>query len=1118
MVNHLKKATIVLCATFVLGCNSTKDAQFEMLKANKTKLNFKNEPKQSTELNVLNYMYFFNGGGLAAGDFNNDGLIDLYFTANMGANRMFLNKGNMEFEDVTEAAGVKGTDSWTTGASVVDINNDGFLDIYVSEIGDYEILTSVNQLYVCTGIENGIPKFENQAVKYGLDLVGFSTQAAFFDYDQDGDLDMFQLNHSLHQNGTFGQRKSFEGKIDSKSGDKLLRNDSGNFVDVTAEAGLKSTVIGYGLGIVTGDINNDGWADIYVGNDFHENDYLYINQQDGTFKEVLTEQMMHTSRFSMGVDMGDINNDGQTEVISLDMLPSDPNILKRSLGEDGYDIFQFKIRFGYNRQFARNNLQLNNGNGTFSEIAMFSGIYATDWSWAPLFADFDNDGYKDLFVSNGIPRRMNDIDYANFQLSNQEAQMKSQMGEALNDKDLSVIERMPQIKIPNRFFLNDGNLKFKDLNSQVSGNADSYSNGAIYADLDNDGDLDIVVNNIDEEPFIYKNLNSEKKETKGSSLILKLKGNPQNVNAIGARLIVTKQNGQILSSENYAVRGFQSSAQGSLHLGIGNPEEVKNIYLIWPDRGYQEITNPKYNQTTSYNWQPALPKFDFASLKSKPSSPFQFNDLSSDSKLNFRHIENDFVEFNREPLIPYMVSKEGPALAVGDINGDGTEDVFFGSAKRERAAFYLQKANGQFEFLPQEFYKTDSIYEEIDAVLRDVDNDGDLDLVVASGGNEYQGTSEFLLQRLYLNDGKGNFTQLKNAFPNSHTTASCVLSTDINSDGLVDFFFGGRAVPNAFGEIPRSYLFINKGDGKFEDQTSSLAPALSQIGMVTGGSWADFDGDGDEDLTLAMDWDYVKIFRNDNGRLSETNISKTKGWWNFAQPNDYDGDGDLDLIVGNIGNNNRFNPDPEHPVRMYINDFDGDGRKEQILTYIVEGKEIPFATHADLTKRLVSLKKNYLFAKDMANASLSELFGKEKLANALQYTVNNSKSVLLLNNGDGTFEEKPLPDKLQFSSIETALFDDFDQNGQQEILTAGNFYPNNIEMGTYDADFGNMLSISGEGEMYVSPLQNLMIKGEVRRSAKIIINGRPCYILAKNNDDAQVLSFQNEVVPLPEKQ
>ncbi|MBK6266391.1 VCBS repeat-containing protein [Marivirga sp. S37H4] len=1081
------------------------EAAFSLLEADRTGLDFENKLQQTTEFSVFDYMYFFNGGGVAVADFNNDGLPDLYFTANQGKNKMFLNKGNFKFEDITEQAKIGGTGGWSTGVSVVDINNDGMMDLYISEVGDHKSLKSTNQLFLCQKIENGIPVYEDKAIAYDLDLVGFSTQAVFVDFDLDGDLDMFQLNHSVHENGTYGKRSDFTGKVSEVSGDKYFRNDNGRFVNVTEQAGFHSSVLGYGLGIATGDVNNDGYPDIYIGNDFHENDYLYLNQQDGTFKEVLTEQIRHTSRFSMGVDMADFNNDGLNDIISLDMLPYDQVILKSSLGEDAFDVYNFKKRFGYNDQFARNNLQLNNGDSTFSEIALMADVYATDWSWAPLLMDFDNDGKKDLFVSNGIPRRMNDIDYTNFLTNNKEQQMKTQMG-IMEKEDLEIVEKMPQIKIPNKFFINKGEYAFDDISGFVSNNIDSYSNGAVFVDLDNDGDLDIVVNNIEDKPYIYQNLSVENGHS-GGALRLKLKGNPKNIDAIGTKLIAVMDSG-IISYEHYPVRGFQSSALSNFHIGIGDTAKVKAIYLIWPDVSYQTIEKANYSSVDTLQWKKGLPKFDYSLVKEKTVFDYYVKDVSDSTGLSIKHEENNFVEFNRERLVPHMVSTAGPAVAVGDLNGDGLDDVFIGSAKRIPNKLLFQKADGTFEEVESVLLRNDSIFEDVDAVLKDFDNDGHLDLAVASGGNEYWGDSEYLRQRVYFNDGNGNFVE-KIYLDKAFVTASCVLAEDFNGDGLTDLFIGSRAVPKNYGQTPDSYLYLNRGNREFEEVTQQYSNELAKIGMVKSGQWADINQDGKPDLILAIEWGALKILINKGESFELQNVSDHTGWWNAVYVADVDGDGDMDIIAGNMGMNSRLKPSKDEPVKMYINDFDENGQKEQILTYYLQGKEIPFANHADLMKQMPQLRKRYLYAADFAKASLDGIFGELKIDQSEVLEVNTFENVWFENDGQMNFEKHNLPKRLQFSSI-NAIEKLTDPGKSADFLLAGNFYDNTIEMGKYDADYGNILGFSEYGEAIVRKTKGLSLQGQVRKLATITIDGKPHIIVARNNDFLQVLSVEDK--------
>jgi hypothetical protein len=659
----IKAAAACMCTLFSGGCNppaNTREMTFEVLDASKTGIHFANKLTPTQQLNIFQYLYFYNGGGVGAGDFNNDGLTDLFFTANQTENKLYLNKGQLQFTDVTAEAKIPSDGAWSTGISVVDINNDGLLDIYICRVGNHKTLQSQNQFLICQGIDkNGIPFYKDQAKEYGLNFSGFSTQADFFDYDLDGDLDMYLLNHSTYQNNFFAPRNEKLHSRNAISGDRMYRNDGKfKFIDVTDESGINSCVIGYGLGIAAADINLDGYPDLYIGNDFNENDYLYINQHNGHFKDELTERMMHTSQFSMGVDVADINNDAYQEIMSADMLPGDPHLLKRSLGEDTYDIFNLKIGFGYNYQYTRNNLQLNRRNGMFSEVGLFTGLYATDWSWSPLWFDFDNDGLKDLFITNGISKRLNDMDYLNF-ISNEAMQQKLAT-QSLDKRDMELLDRYPKVKLPNKLFRNNGELRFTDLNSEIHNDQETYSNGAVYADLDNDGDLDIVVNNIDDPALVYKN---ESKQNKDHAFIdLKLKGPAQNINAIGAKIIVYTNAG-ICMSEKYPVRGFLSSMETPVHVGLGKAR-IDSCFVIWPDNTYQPVKIPSGNARLTITYQEKLPKFNYQLITGyRKNFAKPMEDITCESNLNYKHLENEFNEFDQEPLLPAHASlPKGPHL------------------------------------------------------------------------------------------------------------------------------------------------------------------------------------------------------------------------------------------------------------------------------------------------------------------------------------------------------------------------------------------------------------------------------------------------------------------------
>jgi len=1099
-------ATFIACMILSLAaCRSRQPVPFplfELLDHNSTGLHTANNLTQNNSLNMLKYMYFYNGAGVAAGDVNNDGLIDLFFAANQQPNKLYLNTGNLQFKDISADAHIPQDTAWSTGVSVADVNGDGLLDIYVCRVGNYETLHSHNQLLICEKIENGIPVYKEQAHAYGLDFSGFSTQAAFFDYDRDGDLDMYLLNHSLRYNSTFEPRQTYIGTYDSLSGDRLYRNDDNLFHDVTRESGINSSVIGYGLGIAVSDINLDGWPDLYIGNDFHENDYLYINQRNGTFRDELTSSMMHTSQFSMGVDVADINNDAFPEVISMDMLPSDPYILKRSLGEDAYDIFFTKVKHGYNYQYARNTLQLNRRNGHFSEVGLYAGVYATDWSWSPLWMDFDNDGQKDLFVSNGIPKRLNDIDYVSY-ISNEEIQRKIRANE-MQEKDMALVNKFPEIKLPNRFFRNKGDVSFEDESGKIENDQPTYSNGAVYADFDNDGDLDIVVNNINEPAMLYRNTGNDQKNK--AFLSVQLKGPAKNRNAIGAKIIVWAGE-EIRTYEKSPVHGFQSSIEAPLHIGL-DKTNVDSMVLVWPDNSYQPINWKDINRITiSYPASP-LPVFNYSLLTEVHKSTLTpVTDITKAVNLQYLHRENHFVEFDREPLIPHMVSTEGPALAVGDMNGDGLEDVFIGASKGKKNALFLQKPNGQFQKSSQPGLDNDSTWEDVDACWVDVNNDHRTDLVVASGGNEYYGQESYLLPRVYLNDGKGHLVKKEDAFSNIFITASCVVPYDFTGDGYVDLFIGGRAFPYGYGNIPRSYLLENDKNGGFKDVTASRSNELLQPGMVTQALWFDIDKDGDKDLVLSMEWDGICAFINNQGTFTKKYITDKKGWWNCILPVDIDQDGDVDWIAGNLGANSRLTASDKEPVKMYYADFDDNGRKEQIMTYFLQGREIPFANKDELQRQIPLLKKRFLFAGDFAKASLNELFTEEKLKKADVFTANYFSNALIINQGNNNYTVQALPWQAQLTPYKDAALVNANNDSLPDILLGGNFYDNNIQMGRYDADMGTVLVNKGKGVLSAELINGAPIIGQVRHIRKITIKGKEAFILARNNDSTMVLQF-----------
>jgi len=1103
-------------SSLIISCNNQKKQLqtplFGTLDSSFTHLNFINQLRPTPQFNLFSYMYYYNGAGVGAGDFNNDGLIDLFFTANQGDNKLFLNKGALKFEDVTKKANIQQDSGWSTGVSVVDINNDGLLDIYVCKVGHYKTLKSKNQLLICKGInKEGMPFYKDEATEYGLDFSGFSTQATFFDYDGDGDLDMFLLNHSVNHDGNYAPRSNFLNTYDSLAGQKFYRNDlvksakgktAIHFTDVTIKVGINGSKIGYGLGVAVADINMDGWPDFYVSNDFHENDYLYINLKNGTFREENNKRLMHTSQFSMGVDVADVTNDAYPEIISMDMLPDDPYMLRRSLAEDDYNIFQHKLLYGYSYQYARNNLQLNRRNGMFSEIAQYSGVHATDWSWAALWMDFDNDGNKDLFISNGIPKRMNDIDYINF-VSNEEVQQKLR-NNTMEDKDMALVNKFPEIKLPNKFYSNKGDLVFQDMEDSIENNHPTFSNGAVYADLDNDGDLDIVVNNINDAVLLYQNKANDKKNKPYTSI--KLKGPENNVNAIGAKIILFATDG-IHTYENNPVHGFQSSMLIPIHIGLENVN-IDSAFLIWPDNSYQAI-QLNANQQSSFSYSSKLAKFNYSWIASyHKTSVALTEDITSATGLNYEHIENSFNEFDREALLPHMLTTEGPALAIADINHDGLDDVFFGASKTFHNAVFLQTGNGKFIQTAQPEMMKDSMWENVDAAWVDVNNDTHVDLVIASGGNEYYGKDQHLLPLVYLNDGKGNLTRRIDAFTNIYITQSVVKPCDFNGDGFTDLFIGGRSEPWNYGLMPRSFLLLNDGTGKFVDVTSKYSKELLQPGMVTNAQWVDINNDGAKDLLLCYEWGGIDAFINNKASFTKKIITDKKGWWNFILPVDLDMDGDIDFVAGNFGLNSRLKASEKEPVSFYYNDFDNNGKKEQVLTYFLKGKEIPFATKQDLEKQMPALKKKFLYAEDFAKATLSTLFDADKLHDAAKLSADYFSNTVFINNGNLQFQAKPLPYEAQLSAFRDAVVINANNDQLPDILIMGNFYENNIEIGRQDADFGTILINKGKGEFGYQPFSGITVKGQVRHIKPLLINKKTAFVLAKNNDSTVVIQFK----------
>lgn len=1106
MINRWMKYlgfSFVLLITSVFSCKQ-KDVDrskgFERLGHEYTCINFRNDLSFDEKFNIFTYRNFYNGGGVGIADINNDGLLDIYFTSNLGKNKLYLNKGDFRFEDITEQANVAGTRAWSTGVSFADVNGDGWMDIYVCNSGDIAGDNKQNELF----INNGDLTFTEQAEAYGLDDKGFSTHAVFFDFDRDGDLDVYLLNNSYQAIGSFNLMQNVRDVRDSVGGDKLYRNDDGYFTDVSQEAGIYGSIIGFGLGITIGDVNNDQWPDIYISNDFFERDYLYVNNQDGTFREILTESMYSISAASMGADVADINNDGWLDIFVTDMLPENDSRLKQVTTFENWDRFMYGVSNGYHYQLNRNMLHINNGNGTFSEIGRLAGISATDWSWGALIFDADNDGWKDIFVANGIYQDITDLDYLNF-ISAGETVKKIISKNGVNYKAL--IDPIPITPIPNYFFHNQKNLTFTNKSRDWGVDELLHSNGAAYADLDNDGLLDLVVNNVNNYASVYRNQLNQTSEA-GNYIRFELLGLDKNTAAVGTRIEVYAKKDRFIV-EQMPNRGFQSSVDPRPFLGIGDHTLIDQIRITWPNGATSELKNVEPNQTLKIIQNSAPSLKSFSSTVQEGNRLFEGVDVTVKGLPNFIHKENSFVDFDRDRLTYHMLSTEGPPLAIADINGDGLDDLYIGGAKGQAGKIFTQLSSGTFVEGRSIPFEADKQSEDVYAVFFDFDNDDDLDLFVASGGNEFSFAAPELKDRIYINDGKGNFVKsIQQALEINPNISSVVVSEDFNSDGFIDVFVGTRANAFNYGVPPSSILYMNDGKGKLIDVTESLAPDLKHLGHVTDAVWTDYDNDGDHDLLIVGEWMPPVILDNDNGRLAKSTVQqafqKYSGWWNAIIETDINNDGFMDYILGNHGYNSRFKANENQPLVLLTNDFDSNGTVDHIFGRKVNEKIYPFTLKHEMVAQMPSLKKRYLKYADYNSQTVDQIFTEEQIQKSYRLEAKYMASAVFLNKGNRSFDILELPMEAQFSPVYAILADDFDRDGIIDLVFGGNFYESKPEAGRYDASYGLFMKGNGDGRFKSVPARDsgLLIKGAIRNMSLLRVKNKGNYILVGVNNEA----------------
>jgi enediyne biosynthesis protein E4 len=1095
-----KKIAAFIFTVFPLAllmfCDKKKDQQTLFQLMENTGIHFVNEVKDQELNNSFLFRNFYNGGGVGVGDINKDGLADVMLTSNMGENKLYLNKGNWQFEDITAKSGMKQDSMWSTGIMMVDINNDGWLDMYVCNSGNMTNGNRRNKLY----INNKDLSFTESAAQYGLDISCYATQASFFDYDLDGDLDCFIIANSPMPINTLGYTNKRDllakdwpvKKFIIDGGDHLYRNDNGKFVEVTKEAGIHGTLMSFGLGVSVGDINNDGYPDIYVSNDSYERDYLYINQKNGTFSDDLEKCMKQVSFSSMGADLADINNDGHPDVFTTDMLPEDDYRLKTLGAFDNIDVYRTKLELGFYHQFMKNCMQLNNGNGTFSEVANYSRIDATDWSWGALMFDADNDGFNDIYVCNGVNKDVTNLDFMNF-FANDVIQKMVLTGR--KDKVDEVLQHIPVTPVANKTYRNTGNLKFDDVGNQWGLGQKSFSNGAAYGDLDNDGDLDLVVNNENQPSFVYRN--NSREINKHHYFGARLSGDTNNLFAIGSKITVHSGD-KIFYRELIPSRGFQSSMDYKQIIGLGAINKIDSVVIQWPDLSQAVLQNVRVDSVYSIS---KTSHKKFSRFTPHASRLTLFDSVSTTFD---KHTEDDYIDFYFERNIPEMLSREGPRAATADVNDDGLIDIYIGGTKGHPGKLYVQNADQKFIVSDQKILYQFSDFEDGMSLFFDADKDGDPDLFIGPAGNKEPSYSRQMQCRLLVNDGKGNFRLHEKSFPQVGVNVEAAAAEDVDGDGDIDLFVGGRAISKNYGATPQSFMFINDGTGKFKDIAASKSPELSKAGMITGALFADVTGDTRKELVIAGEWMAPRIFSIDGEKIDEvnTNLNKLSGWWQRIAAADVDNDGKTDLILGNIGENFNLHPTAENPVKLWTADFDNSGDADKVLTRRVDGKDKPVFLKNDIQDQVPGIKKENLQHHDFALKSIQDLFTDDAVSKAVVKEFNYCSSIIAYNKGNGQFEIEKMPLRAQLSSVNAILCIDLNGDGFKDLVTGGNKSGFPPQLQKLDASYGDVFINMGKRQYeWKGPGEtNMFVDGEVKDIIPLATE-KDNYLLFLRNDD-----------------